>query len=143
MLGMIQMFYNDVFSNLKEYIVTNSQYKPYVFKQEPKDSVFPLVVVKDAFRNGTYTTLNYKDEKYTYSISINIYATTSNGISGRTVCEELTQIIERFFKEEMRMSVNVTPTAPNIDEAVDRTIINVTCYVDTKYKDKLVYSPIQ
>lgn len=141
MLDQVQLFYDEVFDNLKKYIIENSKNNPYVFKEEPKDSLFPLVVVKNTSRNNTYTTLNYSDETYTFALQINIYSISTEGKAGRSICTELSNIIEKFFKEEMRMQLNINPTASNLDESVDRTIINATCTINTKYKDKIVYSP--
>lgn len=141
MLEQVQTFYDEVFDNLKEYIMLNSTNKPYVFKEEPKDSLFPLVVVKNITRNNTYTTLNYSDETYIFALQINIYSISNEGKAGRSICTELLNIIEKFFKEEMRMQLNIIPTASNLDENVDRAIINASCTLNTKYKDKIVYSP--
>lgn len=141
MLEKIQQFYDDVFKDLKEYILTNSKYNPYVLKKEPDDKLFPLVVVKEKSRNGQFTTLKYTEYKYTFSLEINVYALDKGVISGETNCKEVSDLIERYFNEKYRMNVIVNPNVPNIDSSVSRTLIQVNCTLDTKYNDKLVIYP--
>lgn len=141
MLTEIQQFYDYLFDDLKEYISSNSQYKPYIFKKEPEDKLFPLVVIKEMPRNGVSTTLNYTDYKYTFALEINVYSLTNNGIAGKTICKEVSDLIERYFYDKYRMNVMITPNATNIDSSVDRTLIHVDCTLDAKYKDKLIIYP--
>ena len=141
MIEDIQGFYDIVYKELKEFITTNSKYKPYVFKEEPESKLFPLVVIKEPIRNGTYTTLKYTDKIYTFNTTINIFAVKSGNISGNSICEELSNIIERFFDEVYKMKININAGMINIDEDVSRTIITISCRVDTKFKDRLVIYP--
>lgn len=141
MLNEIQSFYNNLFKELKEYLTNNSVYTPYVFKQEPESKLFPLVIVKNTSRVGTYTTLNYADVKYSFALQINVYAIDKDGISGRTICEEITNNIENFFTNRYRMNISINAGMINIDEDVDRTLIDITCTLDTKFKDRIVILP--
>lgn len=142
MLEEVQDFYDMLFKQLKTYIQTNSIYSPYVFKDNPKDKdLFPLVVVSSNYRNKNYTTLKYTDTTYTLSIQINIFSNTANEIAGKSKCKELSNLIEKFFENNYRLGVQVITDAPNIDESIDRTIINVSLTLDTKFGDKLVIYP--
>lgn len=141
MLEQIQEFYDFIYDDLKEYISAQSQYNPHIFKKEPEDKLFPLVTIKDISKNGIPTTLNYTDYKYTFSLEINVYSLTKNGIAGKTVCKEVSDLIERYFKEQYRMNITINPNAPNVDSSVDRTLIYANCTLDTKYKDKIIIYP--
>lgn len=141
MLNEIQQFYNQVFHDLKKYILSNSKYNPYVLKKEPEDKLFPLVIVKEKPRNGQFTTLKYTEYKYSFSLEINVYALNKELIAGETICKEISDLIERYFYEKYRMNVVVNPNALNLDSSVSRTLINVSCILDTKYQDKLIIYP--
>jgi hypothetical protein len=141
MLGEVTKFYDLVFSELKEYLINNSVYKPYIFKSEPKDKLFPVVVVENITKKKEYTTLKYSEPKYSFALNINVYAIDTKNIASQVICDELSNLIENFFTEEYRMSININPNSPNIDENVKRTIINVSCTLDTKFKDKLIIYP--
>ena len=141
MLEQIQKFYDQLFTDLKEYILTNSKYQPYVLKKQPEDKLFPLVVVKESQRSGEHTTLSYTDYKYAFSLEINVYSLTDNGIAGETKCKEISNLIEKYFNEKYRMSITIKPNAPNVDSSVNRTLIYVSCTLDTKEKDKVIIYP--
>ena len=141
MLKEIQQFYDFIFTDLKEYISSNSEYKPYIFKKEPEEKLFPLVTIKELSRNGSHTTLKYTDYRYVFALEINVYSLSEKGIAGKTICKEVSDLIERYFTEKYRMNVTVNPNATNIDGSVDRTLIHVDCTLDTKYKDRLIIYP--
>lgn len=141
MLEEIQKFYDFIYKDLKEYISINSKYNPYVKKKEPEDKLFPLVTIKENSRNGQYTTLNYTDYQYTFSLEINVYSLNKGKTAKETICKEVSDVIERYFKEKYRMNVKVNPNAPNVDSSVSRTLIYVDCTLDTKYKDKIIIYP--
>lgn len=138
--------YESIYDDLKSYIDTNSIYKPKVAKRKPNEiSSFPLVTCEEGESDYQYTTLKYTDETYRFNIKINIFAQNKtvdgNVISGMTICDEIRNHIEKFFKYNYRMSVRVTPNAPNVDDSIFRTFINVNSKLDTKYKNKLVIYP--
>lgn len=141
MLEEIQQFYDFIYKDLKQFILDSSKYNPYVFKKEPEDKLFPLVIVKENHRNGVPTTLSYTDYKYTFSMEINVYALNKGNLSGSTICKEVSDLIEKYFREKYRMNIQINPNAPNVDSSVNRTLIYVDCTLDTKYKDKIVIYP--
>ena len=138
---MVQKFYDDLFIKLKEYVLSNTKLNPYIFKEIPNDKLFPLIVIKELSRENEYTTLKYTDEKIDFSLEVNIYAMQDNNIASVTICKELSDIVENFFKTVYRMKVKITPNAPNVDSDVHRTLIDVSCVLDTKFKDYLVIYP--
>ncbi len=141
MLKDIQKLYDVIFKDLKEYLLTNSKYSPYVFQNEPEDKLFPLVVMKQREIYGDYTTLNYTDYIYPMNFNINIYAIQYNNISNITVSNELCDLIETFFNSNYRMKVKTDRNVENIDMNVHRALIKVSCQIDTKFKDKLIIYP--
>lgn len=141
MLESINNIYETIFEELKNYLQDNSLYNPYVYKKEPNNKLFPVVVVKELFNESNYTTLKYTDEIYYIDLEINIYAIQYNEVSNMTICNELTYLIEKFFKDNYKVKVNVSKDVANLDTSVYRNIVNVYFKVETKYKDKLIISP--
>lgn len=137
----IQRLYDKVYDELEQYVKKNSMYNPSIFKTEPNEKLFPIIIVKELPRTSIYNDLSYKDELYYYSMEINIYAMQKGNIAGSTITAEIATIIERFFKDVYRMNVKVFRDAPNVDTSVHRNIITVKCIIDTKYKDKLILYP--
>lgn len=134
----IQQLHNKFTLELKEYLDKNSIYSPLTIKTEVESKEFPKVVVKELPRNSSYTTLKYTDERYFYGLEINVYAIQKNNVSKTAIAEEITNLIETFFRDVYRMNVKVSKDVPNTDTSVFRSIVQVTCVIDTKYKDKLI-----
>ena len=141
MLESIKNIYETIFEELKTYLQDNSLYNPYVYKKEPNNKLFPVVVVKELFNESNYTTLKYTDEIYYIDLEINIYAIQNNNVSNMTICNELTYLIEKFFKENYKVKVRISKDVPNLDTLVYRNLVNINFKVETKYKDKLIISP--
>ena len=141
MLESINNIYETIFEELKTYLQDNSLYNPYVYKKEPNNKLFPVVVVKELFNESNYTTLKYTDEIYYIDLEINIYAIQNNNVSNMTICNELTYLIEKFFKENYKVKVRISKDVPNLDTLVYRNLVNINFKVETKNKDKLIISP--
>ena len=141
MLEDIQKLYDTIFKDLKEYILANSKYSPYVFQNEPEDKLFPLVVMKQRETSGDYTTLKYTDYIYPMNFNINVYAIQRSNVSNITICNELCDLIEIFFRDTYHMKVKTDRNVENIDMNVHRAFIKVSCQIDTKFKDKLIIYP--
>ena len=141
MLESINNIYETIFEELKTYLQDNSLYNPYVYKIESNNKLFPVVVVKELFNESNYTTLKYTDEIYYIDLEINIYAIQNNNVSNMTICNELTYLIEKFFKENYKVKVIISKDVPNLDTLVYRNLVNINFKVETKYKDKLIISP--
>ena len=62
-------------------------------------------------------------------------------VSNMTIANEITNIIEQFFKDNYKVRVRARRDADNIDPTVYRNIVTVRLKVETKYKDKLIISP--
>lgn len=137
----VQGLYDKIYQELKQYLDDNSIYTPYVYKREAENTNFPKVIVKELPRDSYFTTLKYGDEKYNFGLEINVYALPDGDIPSATISTEISNHIETFFKEQYRMSVNVSHDVPNIDTSVYRDLIQAKCIVDTKYEDKLVIYP--
>lgn len=141
MLESIQSIYDSLFKELKIYLNNNSKYTPYVGKKEPNEKKFPIVIFKNISRDSIYTTLKYTDEIYYMDLEINVYAIQYNGTSNMTIANEITNLIEQFFKDKYKVKVKINEDVANIDSNVYRNLISVSFKVETKYKDKLIISP--
>lgn len=141
MIDNIQNIYDTIFDELKTYLQSNSEYNPFVFKREPNDKKFPLVIVKRLTDDSIYTTLKYTDEIYYMDLEINVFAIQDKLISNMEIAEYTTNLIEKFFKDNYKVKVRISRDVFNIDPNVYRNIVFVSFKVETKYKDVLVISP--
>lgn len=141
MIENIQNIYTQIFNELKTYLEINSLYSPFVYKREPNDKKFPVVIMKELYDNSIYTTLKYTDEIYYLDFEINIFAMQKGNLSNMTIANEITNKIEQFFKDNYKVRVRARRDVDNIDPTVFRNIVTVRLKVETKYKDKLIISP--
>lgn len=142
MVESINKIYSDIYNDLKNYIINNSKYNPYVGNKEPNDKKFPVVVIKDNFKDSNYTNLKYGERIYIIDLEINIYAIQYNNIPNNTIANELTDIIEKYFEEKYKLNIKISKNIPNIDSLVYRNLVNVKMKLDTKYKNKIMISPV-
>ena len=142
------IFNNHIYINLKEYVENNSIYNPKVTKKQPQESkVFPIVPVKLLPIENKYNNLSYGEETYSFGIEINIYSqdkyTNNLKISKKTVCDEVTNKVIEYFKNNYKVSIKVEYDMPNIDSDIHRNYVRITGKLDTKYgNDKLVIYPL-
>ena len=147
-IDIVQNVFNEkIYSELKEYIETNSLYNPLVTKSKPTVSKrFPIIPVKLLTYNNKYNNLSYGEETYRFGIEIDINCQDKQiddkQVSRRTICEELIELTMQYFINNYRVRIRVNPNAINTDERVHRAIIRITGIIDTKYGlDRLVVYP--
>lgn len=142
------IFNNYIYTNLKEYVESNSIYSPKVTKKQTQESkVFPIVPVRLLPIENKYNNLSYSEETYTFGIEINIYSqdkyTNNLKVSKKTVCDEVTNKVIEYFKNNYKVSIKVEYDMPNIDSNIHRNYVRITGKLDTKYgSDKLVIYPL-
>lgn len=137
------VFDNKIFPDMKKYVEEKSIYNPTVTKAMPQQSkVFPIVPTKLLPVERQYNNLSYGEVTNTFGIEINVYAMASGNVSKRTICDEVTDIIIKYFEDNYRVKIKVNYDAINADSNVHRNIVNITGKLDTKYGlDKLVIYP--
>lgn len=137
------IFENKIFPELKKYVEEKSIYKPTVTKAMPQQSkVFPIVPVKLLPVTNKYNNLSYGEETYTFGIEINVYSMASGKTSKRTICNEVTEHVVDYFKNNYHVIIKTELDAINADSNVHRNIIKITGKLDTKYGlDNLVIYP--
>lgn len=137
------IFENKIFPELKKYVEEKSIYKPTVTKAMPQQSkVFPIVPVKLLPVTNKYNNLSYGEETYTFGIEINVYSMASGKTSKRTICNEVTEHVVDYFKNNYYVTIKTELDAINADSNVHRNIIKITGKLDTKYGlDNLVIYP--
>jgi len=129
-----EVFENIIYPNLKDYVETNSIYSPKITKKRPQESkLFPIVPVRLLYSKNSYNNLSYGEETYTLGIEIDIYSIDIGNVSKRTICNEITKIINDFFKENYRLTIKNVIDAPNADSNIQRNNIRITGKLDTKY----------
>lgn len=138
------IFEDKIFPELKKYVEEKSIYKPTVTKAMPQQSkVFPIVPVKLLPVTNKYNNLSYGEETYTFGIEINVYSMTSGKTSKRTICNEVTEQVVDYFKNNYHVTIKTELDALNADSNVHRNIIKITGTLDTKYGlDNLVIYPV-
>lgn len=141
MIESIQDIYDSIFKELRAYLIENSKYNPYVDNKEPNVKRFPVVIIEELRNDSIYTTLKYTDKIYYMDLEINVYAMQSNGISNKTIANEITNLVEKFFEDNYRVSILTKRGMANIDTSVYRNLTTIKFKVETKYKDKLIISP--
>ena len=136
-----------IYPELKQYIVENSIYSPSVTKVYTEQSkVFPLVTSNLSRVINNYGNLSYSEENYPFRIDINVYANdkTVDGkkVSKITIADELSDLIETYFKSNYKVTVNRQDDIDNIDGTIRRNFIRISGVLDTKYgEDKYVIYP--
>ena len=135
-----QVFDEIIYPNLKEYIESNNTYSAKVVKVDVQDSkVFPIIPIKLLSITNRYNNLSYGEETYSFGIEIDIYAidkTINNEkVSKKMICDNLTELIVNYLKENYHFIIKINHNAPNMDDEVHRTIIRLSGVLDTKYGD--------
>lgn len=142
-----EVFNKTIFPNLKGFVEKQSLYNPKVVKSKPSVSkIFPIVPIKLLPSQNTYGNLSYTQERFSFGIEIDVNSqdkvVEDKVISRRTICEEITNLVIKYFKENFRVSIYVEPNAVSTDDTVHRALIRISGVIDTRYgKDNLVIYP--
>lgn len=138
-----EIFETSLFKELKDYLIANSIYNPQVVKKYTQESkVFPIVTMILTESSYNYQTLSYGEDTEPFEIEINVYSTDIGDASKRTVCNEITNHIVDFWKNNYKVQLTVKKDFGNIDVTVHRNYIKITGVLDTKYGvDHLVIYP--
>lgn len=124
--------YNDIFQYAKEYITTNSIYDPYVLKATPEESkVFPLVIITQTNDYLKDETLKKTEKQNMLSYEVNIFAKDTT-VNRQTIIEELVQIVNDVFENEIGFRRTQAEPIPNIDLSVDRFVLEYSAVFDEK-----------
>lgn len=145
---LVQEVFNDkIYPELKSYIENNSIYQPLVVKNKPSVSkVFPIVPIKLLPSQNTYGNLSYTQEIFSFGIEIDINAQDKTiddkKVSKRLICEEITNWIVKYFKENYRVTIYIDSNATITDDNVHRALVRISGVLDTRYGiDNLVIYP--
>ena len=142
-----KVFYEKIFPELKEYLETNSVYQPLVTDYKPTSSnQFPIVPIKLLPSQNTYGNLSYTQENFSFGIEIDINAQDKTiddkKVSKRLICEEITNWIVKYFKENYRVTIYIDSNATITDDNVHRALVRISGVLDTRYGiDNLVIYP--
>ena len=133
-----EIFKEIIYPNLKEYLVENSIYSPCVTKVYTEQSkVFPLVTVNLSRVINNYGNLSYSEEYYPFRIDVNVYANDKSidntKISKITIADEITDLVESYFKENFKVTINRQDDLDNIDGSIRRNFIRISGILDTKF----------
>lgn len=134
------LVYDEMFKKVKEYIIANSKYQPYVITQAPQQSnVFPLVVIPD-FDDCELVDegLSKKEQFYELICEIEIYTMDKeiDGeiISKNIISKELTCLVNDIFDKHYGLTRRRAENAPNLDLNVNRKYMRYTGIIDENKK---------
>ena len=142
-----EIFENELYPDLKDYLEANSIYSPTLVKRYTGESkVFPLVTMLLYRTSRNYTNLTYGEKTYDFRIEIDVYANDlvvdGSKVSKRIIGNEITGHIVDFFENYYTVSIRVNYDTVNMDGNIYRNNIRVSGVLDTKYGiDKLVTYP--
>lgn len=133
-----RIFKEIIYPELKQYIADNSIYSPSVTKVFTEQSkVFPLVTVQLPRVINEFGNLSYTEERYPFRIDVNIYANDktidNKKVSKITICDEITDIIETYFKTNYKVIINRQDDIDNIDGTIRRNFIRISGVLDTRF----------
>jgi hypothetical protein len=142
-----EIFENELYPDLKEYLMTHSIYAPTLVKRYTGESkVFPLVTMLLYRTSRNYTNLTYGEKTYDFRMDIDIYTKDlvkdGEKVSKRIVGNEITKHIVDFFETYYTVSIRVNYDTVNMDGEIYRNNVRISGVLDTKYGvDNLVTYP--
>lgn len=142
-----EIFENELYPDLKEYLTTHSIYAPTLVKRYTGESkVFPLVTMLLYRTSRNYTNLTYGEKTYDFRMDIDIYTKDlvkdGEKVSKRIVGNEITKHIVDFFETYYTVSIRVNYDTVNMDGEIYRNNVRISGVLDTKYGvDNLVTYP--
>lgn len=136
-----EIFENELYPDLKEYLDTNSIYSPTLVKRYTGESkVFPLVTMLLYRTSRNYTTLTYGENTYDFRIEIDVYANDmeidGDKVSKRIIGNEITKHIVDFFDSYYTVSILVKYDTVNMDGNIYRNNVRISGVLDTKYGEE-------
>lgn len=141
------LYKEKIYPELKEYIETHSLYSPVVTKVYTEQSkVFPIVTVQLINEKQKFNNLTWGEQTYPFKLNINIYSNdktiNNTKVSKIAITDEISDIIEAYFNESCKISLERQDDIANIDGTIRRNLIIVSGIVDTKLgKDDLIIYP--
>ena len=141
-----KLFNEKIFPELKEYIETNSNYSPLVTKVYTEQSkVFPIVTVQLVRERQVFGNLTWGERRYPFRININVYSNdktiNNTKVSKIAITDEISELVETYFNESCKVSLNREDDIANIDGNIRRNIVIVEGILDTKLgeEDIIIY----
>lgn len=133
-----KIFKEIIYPELKQYLVDNSEYSPCVTRVYTEQSkVFPLVTVNLSRVINNYGNLSYSEENYPFRIDVNVYANdksvNNKKISKITIADEISDLVETYFKNNYKITINRQDDLDNIDGSIRRNFIRINGILDTKF----------
>jgi len=127
-------FYDILFKEFKEYMVSNSIYEPRVYKSSPqRPPKFPVVELKmmDDRIDNQNCSIDNLEYYYIVAFMITIYTQNISDLDKSIVANELSKLTNKYFigKGMLKSGQN---DAPNADITVLRRVITYECKVGNK-----------
>lgn len=125
--------YDEIFNYAKEYIETNSSYKPIVLEDTPQqEGIFPLIIVKHYDDNLVDENLDKTDQRFKINYEIEIYSIDTEEIPKQEIRKELIKLVNDVFDEHYGFTRKGNDNIPNIDLNVDRQQMKYSGKLDEK-----------
>ncbi len=126
---------DDVFQDVKKYVLEKSKYAPKILKTTPQEiSTFPLIVVEETDDSLNDETLKYTQQKFDKTIEISIY-TIDKTVNGKTIAKEIISnelkiLVNDILDNKYHLNRRSCKPTPNMDRNVYKLSIRYLCLVD-------------
>lgn len=127
------MYYERIFDEYKQFILTESKYAPRVVKIATQTSTyFPIItcMLMDNPDNAITQKRIYTSSNYYFTIEI--YAKDKDNIASQVIVDELKALTIDFFSYKLGMRKTLDQPKPNIDTKIFRQVLNYQCNINNR-----------
>lgn len=127
--------YEQIFIDLKTYLLEASEYSPTISKAIPNEmNISPLIVMDRPESIFSDENLKKGDLKLKYTFEVNIYTKdktkSSQLVNKNVIGMELRELVDKVMFEDYGMSRITDRTIPNLDANILRIFLRYECLFD-------------
>lgn len=127
-------FYDILFKEFKEYMISNSVYEPQIYKNSPqKPPKFPVVELRMTDNRVDINNSSIDNLEYYYDVAfmITIYTQNVGDLDKTIIANELSKLTNKYLMSKGMLKSGQND-APNADITVLRRLITYECKVGNK-----------
>ena len=128
--------FDELFSELKEFVIANSNYQPRVVKNYTSTSTyFPIIsCLLNNMVDTDYCTLDMIEKHHELYLTIDVYTKNKidneDEIASQVINDELTNLVIKFFSAK-NLKMTLCRLTPNADTNITRRTIQYQCLVSS------------
>ena len=128
--------FDELFSELKEFVTANSLYQPRVVKNYTSTSTyFPIIsCLLNNMTDTDYCTLDMIEKHHELYLTIDVYTKNKidneDEIASQLINDELTNLVIKFFSAK-NLKMTLCRLTPNADTSITRRTIQYQCLVSS------------